>query len=101
MFPKFIDIFENILSFHAPLKLVPLQLPTSREQWKFIKNRINSNSQIEKNDKLREGSHFVEDDRKIAKILNNCFARLGLYKGKDVSTKHSSLTFEGPHLASD
>ena len=25
------------------------QLPTSREQWKFIKNRINSNSQLEKN----------------------------------------------------
>ena len=70
------------------------QLPTSREQWKFIKNRINSNSQIEKIDKLREGSHFVEDDRKIANILN-CFARLGLYKNKNVFPNHSSLTFEG------
>ena len=75
------------------------QLPTSREQWKFIKNRINSNSQIEKIDKLREGSHFVEDDRKIANILNNCFARLGLYKGKDISPNHSSLTFEGPEFS--
>ena len=75
------------------------QLPTSREQWKFIKNRINSNSQIEKFDKLREGSHFFEDDRKIANFLNNCFARLGLYKGKDVSLNHFSLTFEGPEFS--
>ena len=44
--------------------------------------------------KLTEGSHFVEDDIKIANILNNCFARLGLYKRKDVCPKHSSLTFE-------
>ena len=72
------------------------QLPTSREQLKFTKNRINSNSQTEKIDKVREGSLFVEDDRKIA---NNCFARLGLYKGKDVSPNHSSLTFEGPKFS--
>ena len=45
------------------------QLPTSREQWKFIKNRINSNSQIEKIDKLREDSHFVEADREISNVL--------------------------------
>ena len=70
------------------------QLPTSREQWKFIKNRINSNSQIEKIDKLREDSHFVEDDREIANVLNNCFARLGLYKSKDVAPNCSSLTFD-------
>ena len=64
----------------------------------IYQNRINSNSQVEKIDKLREGSHFVEDDRKIANILNNCFARLGLYKGKYVSPNHSSLTFEGPEF---
>ena len=75
------------------------QLPTSREQWKFIKNRINSNSQIEKIDKLREDSHFVEDDREIANVLNNCFARLGLYKGKDVAPNCSSLTFDGPEFS--
>ena len=163
MFLKFIKIFENILSCHAPLKLVESstkkqrkqwltkelrglinekhrlfnawkknpkseiyniykslrnsvnrklrkaaddytknffqQLPTSREQWKFIKNRINSNSQIEKIDKLREDSHFVEDDREIANVLNNCFARLGLYKGKDVAPNCSSLTFGGPEFS--
>ena len=75
------------------------QLPTSREQWKFIKNRINSNSQIEKIDKLREDSHFVEDEREIANVLNNCFARLGLYKGKDVAPNCSSLTFDGPEFS--
>ena len=75
------------------------QLPTSREHWKFVKNRINSNNQIEETDKLREGSNFVEDDRKIANVLNNCFARPGLYKVKDVSPNHSSLTFEGPEFS--
>ena len=163
MFSKFIEIIENILSCHAPLKLVESStkkqqkqwltkelrglinekhrlfnawkknprseiyniykslrnsvnrklkraaddytknffqpLPTSREQWKFIKNRINSNSQIEKIDKLREDSHFVEDDREIANVLNNCFARLGLYKGKDVAPNCSSLTFDGPEFS--
>ena len=54
---------------------------------------------MEKTDKLREGSHFVEDDKKIANIPNNCFARLGLYKGKDVSPNHSSLTLEGPEFS--
>ena len=53
----------------------------------------------EKIDKLREGSHFLEDDRKIAYILSNSFARLGLYKGKDVSPNHSYLTFEGPEFS--
>ena len=38
-------------------------------------------------------------DGKIANILNNCFARLGLYKSKDVSPNHSSLTFEGPEFS--
>ena len=46
--------------------------------------------------KLTEGSHLVEDDRKIANILNNCFARLGLYKSKEVSPNPSSLTSQGP-----
>ena len=73
------------------------QFPTSREQRKFIKNRIDSNIQREKIDKLRKD--FVEDDRKIANILNNCFARLGLYKGKYVSSNQSSLTFEGPEFS--
>ena len=77
----------------------PMKLPTSREQWKFIKNRINSNSQIEKIDKLREDSHFVENDREIANVLNNCFARLGLYKGKDVAPNCSSLTSDGPEFS--
>ena len=163
MFLKFIEIFEIILSCHAPLKLVESstkkqqkqwltkelrglinekhrlfnawkknpkseiyniykslrnsvnrklkkaaddytknffqQLPTSREQWNFVKNRINSNSQIEKIDKLREDSHFVEDDRELANVLNNCFARLGLYKGKDVAPNCSSLTFDGPEFS--
>ena len=52
-----------------------------------------------KNDKLREDSHFVEDDREVANVLNNSFARLGLYKGKDVAPNCSSLTFDGPEFS--
>ena len=63
------------------------------EPWAFLY------SQIEKIDKLRGDSHFVEDDREIANILNNCFARLGLYKGKDVALNYSSLTIDGPELS--
>ena len=51
---------------------------------------------MQKIDKLNK---FVEDDRKIAHILKNCFARLGLYKGKDVSPNHSSLKSEGPEFS--
>ena len=33
MFPKFIDIFETILSFHAPLKLVESSTKKQQKQW--------------------------------------------------------------------
>ena len=53
-------------------------LPTSKEQWKFIKNKINSNKQTEKIAKLTEGHNVISDEKSIANGLNNCFARLGL-----------------------
>ena len=55
-------------------------LPTSKEQWKFIKNKFNSNKQTEKIAKLKEGHNIISDEKSIANCLNNCFARLGLYK---------------------
>ena len=33
MFLKFIDIFENILSFHAPIKIVENGTKRQRKQW--------------------------------------------------------------------
>ena len=39
-----------------------LQLTTSGEQVKLINNKINSSSHLATNDKLREGSHLIEDN---------------------------------------
>ena len=38
-------------------------LPTSKEQWKFIENKINSNKQTEKIAKLKEGHDVVSDEK--------------------------------------
>ena len=64
-------------------------------QWKFIKNKINSNKQSEKNAKLKEGHNLISDEKSIANCLNNCFARLGLYKGKIIAPKLPSFNFKG------
>ena len=70
-------------------------LPTSKEQWKFIKNRINSNTQTEKIAKLKEGHNVKSDEKSIANCLNNYFARLGLYKGEIIAPKLPSFNFKG------
>ena len=62
-------------------------LPTSEEQWKFIKNKINSNKPTEKIPKLKECHTVISDEKSIANCLNNCFARLGFYKGKIIAPK--------------
>ena len=69
--------------------------PTSKEQWKFIKNKINSNKQTEKIAKLKEGHNVISDEKSIANCLNNCFARLGLYKGETSATKLPPCNFKG------
>ena len=70
-------------------------LTTSKEQWKFIKNKINSNKQTEKIPKLKEGHKVTSDEKRIANCLNNCFARLGLYKGEIIAPKLPSFNFKG------
>ena len=70
-------------------------LLTSKEQWKFIKNKINANNKTEKIAKLKEGHNVISDKKSIANCLNNCFARLGLYKGKIIAPKLPSFNFKG------
>ena len=70
-------------------------LPTSIEQWKFTKNKINSNKKTEKIAKLKEGHNVISDEKSIANCLNNCFARLGLYKGEIIAPKLPSFNFKG------
>ena len=155
IFHKFIEIFQNVLNSHAPLKNIEVKtkkehkkwlskelrslinekhrvfnewkkdpnqelfksykvlrnnvnrklrktsddytkqffenLPTSKEQCKFIKNKINSNKQIEKIEKLKESHNVISDEKNITNELNNCFARLGLYKGKIIAPKLPSF----------
>ena len=70
-------------------------LPISKEQWKFIMNKINSNKQTEKIAKLKEGHNVISVEKSIANCLNNRFARLGLYKGKIIAPKLPSFNFKG------
>ena len=70
-------------------------MPTSKEQWKFIKNKINSSKQTERIQKLKEGHNVISDEKSIANCLNNCFARLGLDKGEIIASKLRSFTFKG------
>ena len=41
-------------------------LPTSKGQWKFISNKINSNKKTEKIAKLKEGYNVISDEKSIA-----------------------------------
>ena len=77
------------------IKLFFENLPTSKEQWKFIKNKIIANKQTEKIAKLKEVRNVISDEKSIANCLNNCFARLGLYKGELVAPKLPSFNFNG------
>ena len=69
--------------------------PTLKEQWKFIKNKINSIKQTEKIANLKEGHNVISDEKSIANCLNNCFARLVLYKGEIIAPKLPSFNFKG------
>ena len=70
-------------------------LPTSKEQWNFIKHKIYSNKHTEKIPKLKKGHNVISDEKSIANCLNKCFARHGLYKGKIIAPKLPSFNFKG------
>ena len=50
--------FENLSSF-----LSKTIFPTSKEQWKFIKTKINSNKHTETISKLKEGHNVISDEK--------------------------------------
>ena len=87
-----IEIYVKHLTI---IKKISENLPTSKEQWKFIKNKINSNKQTEKITKLKEGHNVISNEKSIANCLNSCFARLGFYKGEIISPKLPSFNFKG------
>ena len=70
-------------------------LPISKEQWKFINKKTNSNKQTEKTAKLKEGHNAISDEKSIANCLNDCFARIGIHKGEIIAPKMPSFNIKG------
>ena len=66
------------------------ELPTSEEQWSFIKKRIGKERECFVIDKLVDGETEVENKLDIANYLNTSFQKLGLYNGQYVSAPNSS-----------
>ena len=161
IFHKFIEIFQNVLNNHAPLKNIDVKTKKENKKWlsKQLRSLINekhrvlnewkkdilikssltvtkyletmliencvkhltiipknfsrisqlqknngnlsrtkitqTNKQTEKIAKLKEGHNVISDEKSIANCLNNCFARLGLYKGKIIPPKLPSFNFKG------
>ena len=55
----------------------------SEEQWKFIKNKINSIKQTEKIAKLKEGHNVISDEKSIANCSNNLFCPSWTLQGRN------------------
>ena len=66
------------------------ELPTSKEQWSFIKKRIGKERECLVIDKLVDGETEVENELDIANCLNRSFQKLGLYNGQYVSAQNIS-----------
>ena len=66
------------------------ELPTSKEQWIFIKKRIGKERECLVIDKLVDGETEVENEIDIANCLNRSFQKLGLYNGQYVSAPNIS-----------
>ena len=66
------------------------ELPTSKEQWSFIKKRICKERQCLVINKLVDGETEVENKLDIANCLHRSFQKLGLYNGQYVSAPNDS-----------
>ena len=66
------------------------ELPTSKEQWSFIKKRIGKERECLVIDKLVDGETEVENELDIANCLNRSFQKLGLYYGQCERSKYFS-----------
>ena len=64
-------------------------LPTSKEQWKFIKQKTSPNERIVKVDEIRlDSSEISREPKNIVNCLNRSFANLGVFKGLDFACKY-------------
>ena len=66
------------------------KLPTSKEQGKFIKQRISSSEKSVKVDEIRlESGEISREPKNVVNCLNRSFANLGVFKGSDIACKYS------------
>ena len=64
-------------------------LPTSKEQWKFIKQKTSPNERIVKVDEIRlDTGEISREPKNIVDCLNRSFANLGVFKGLDIACKY-------------
>ena len=64
-------------------------LPTSKEQWKFIKQKTSPNERIVKVYEIRlDTGEISREPKNIVNCLNRSFANLGVSKGLDIACKY-------------
>ena len=64
-------------------------LPTSKERWKFIKQKTRPNERIVKVDEIRlDSCKISREPKNCVNCLNRSFANLCLFKGSDISCKY-------------
>ena len=66
------------------------ELPTSKEQWSFVKKRIGKERECLVIDKLVDSKTDIEKERNNANCLNRIFQKLGLCNGQFVSAPNIS-----------
>ena len=65
------------------------KLPTSKEHWKFIKQKIGPSEKSVKVDEIRlESGEFSREPVNIVNFLKRSFANLGVFKGSDIACKY-------------
>ena len=65
------------------------KLPTSKEQWKFIKQKTSPSERVVKVDEIRlDSGEISREPKNIVNYLNRAFANLGIFKGSDIACKY-------------
>ena len=65
------------------------KLPTSKEQWKFIKQKTSPSERIVKVDEIRlDIGEISREPKNIVNCLNRAFTNLGVFKGSDIACKY-------------
>ena len=65
------------------------KLPTSKEQWKFIKQKSSPSERVVKVDEIRlDSGEISREPKNIVNCLNRSFANLGVFKGSDIACNY-------------